>query len=250
MPTNLFMGDTEFPKFKEGQSSDEKIDAILDYLRLMQEQLRYTLAHVGDSNINTNDISGLIKTVNKPVITVVEDSEKKMHSEISQMADSIKLSVDKDGEEISITLSVGEDGKSTITLRGLVTFTALEEEGSTVINGGNITTGTITGITINGCHFNCNNDGSGALNFIDKYSDNSVMASMYFTESDTLNNMLVIATDDNDYGRNNHIIIQSHQDIILRARRIRLITDESPDGKNDGIGNAGPGVYANGNKIG
>lgn len=244
MPTNLFMGDTEFPKFKEGQSSDEKIDAILDYLRLMQEQLRYTLAHVGDSNINTNDISGLIKTVNKPVITVVEDSEKKMHSEISQMADSIKLSVDNDGEEISITLSVGEDGKSTITLSGLVTFTALEEEGSTVINGGNITTGTITGITINGCQVNCKSDGAGSLNFVDTTINNGegdTVASMYLKNESSTDNVLILATAEGDYGKNNHILIHSYHDLVLRARRIRLITEGGGDDE---------GVYVNGNKIG
>ena len=232
MPTNLFMGDTEFPKFKEGQSSDEKIDAILDYLRLMQEQLRYTLAHVGDSNINTGDISGLIKTVNKPVITVVEDSEKKMHSEISQMADSIKLSVDNDGEEISITLSVGEDEKSTITLRGLVTFTALEEEGSTVINGGNITTGTINGIVINGCRINCMEDGAGSLNFIDTTHNNgegATVASIYLESEGTTDNVFAIRTADGSYGKNNNIEISSFG-------QIRLIALD--------------GVYVNGTKIG
>lgn len=232
MPTNLFMGDTEFPKFKEGQSSDEKIDAILDYLRLMQEQLRYTLAHVGDSNINTGDISGLIKTVNKPVITVVEDSEKKLHSEISQMADSIKLSVDNVGEEISITLSVGEDGKSTITLRGLVTFTALEEAGSTVINGGNITTGTINGIVINGCQINCMEDGAGSLNFIDTTFNNgegATVASIYLESEGTTDNVFAIRTADGSYGKNNNIEISS-------SGQIRLIALD--------------GVYVNGTKIG
>lgn len=59
---------------------------------------------------------------------------------IDQKFDAIKLSVNVNGKEISLTLN-GETQK--INLAGYVTFTNLTVAGETVINGANIQTGTI-----------------------------------------------------------------------------------------------------------
>lgn len=289
MPSNLFMADTEFPQFKDGQSVDEKFNIILDYLHLMSEQFRYTLSNIGDGNINKSDIADLIKTVSTPVITVVEDRDKQIYSkleqtekslnatvqdynenvssaviqmsnalrlqiedvkgnvsEISQNIDSISLSVVEGTEKVYITLSIGEDEKTgEIDMGGLVTFTSLEDDDDvTVINGAEINTGTVNGVTINGSQINCKNDNSGVLNFIDTTLNNGkgeTVASVYMKKVSKTDNTLIIATANGNYGKNNHILIHSDSDIILRGRRIRMITEGGEDDE---------GVYINGTKIG
>lgn len=83
--------------------------------------------------------------------TDLVDLERTLRSEIEQTAESIKLEVTggEPGSTASIKLSVGEgDDKKeytgTIDMKGLVTFSNLANaDGTTVINGSNITTGQI-----------------------------------------------------------------------------------------------------------
>ena len=98
--------------------------------------------------------SNQIKSVVEKQETIEIDMdtlERDMRSEIKQTADSIKLEVTggEPGSTASIKLSVGEgDDKKeytgTIDMKGLVTFSNLANaDGTTVINGSNITTGQI-----------------------------------------------------------------------------------------------------------
>lgn len=74
------------------------------------------------------------------------------YSTISQKVDSIKMEVTNGDDSASIQLVV--DGKNQgapvkIEMTGLVTITDLKTKGSTVINGSNITTGTISANRLN-----------------------------------------------------------------------------------------------------
>ena len=106
------------------------------------------------------EVRDSIRTVGKAAQQAqksAEQAEEYARSQILQLSNSIKLEVTNDttGKKAVIKLSVpvGESGETaeytgTIDLTGMVTFTNLEEEGATVINGGNIKTGTIHADTV------------------------------------------------------------------------------------------------------
>lgn len=76
----------------------------------------------------------------------VEDVDKGVDTKIQQFANTLTLSAGSiSGGKVSITLKAGDKNTSaSIDVSGLVTFTDLKNKGSTVINGSNITTGTIS----------------------------------------------------------------------------------------------------------
>lgn len=246
MPSNLFMSDVSFPKFEKGQSSEEKFNMILNYLHMMQEQLRYALGNVGVNNFNEAEIDSLGRIINQPVILRLEDTDGKLinldatveglivkvkdeaeerESSISQLADSIKLEVkNSDGEPASITLRVDGEKKGSVDLTGLVTFRSLSDPDSdTEIDGGHIKTGTITGVTLNGCHINCFTDtnisGSSSVGDISFYDEGTYgtpkVCCIKFINVDTLNNELLIETDDSAAGRNYNIRLKSAGKLYL-----------------------------------
>ena len=57
MPSNFLYIDTNFPTFTGEESSEEQIDSMLNYLRILVEQLRYTLNNLDMTNFNTKAIS-------------------------------------------------------------------------------------------------------------------------------------------------------------------------------------------------
>ena len=59
MPSNMLNNDTMFPTFTEEQSSGEKIDLILNYLRMLVEQLRYSTYNLGVDNFNDAELNEL-----------------------------------------------------------------------------------------------------------------------------------------------------------------------------------------------
>ena len=96
----------------------------------------------------TNEVAGLESKITQTADSItssVEDKIKETKSEIKQTTDSISLQVDSQGELVA-QLVLDVDG---INARGYVTFTDLAGSGTTVINGDNITTGTINADRIN-----------------------------------------------------------------------------------------------------
>lgn len=86
----------------------------------------------------------------------IEDVESGLSSRITQLVDSITVSVTNGEKEASITLHI-QDGETSydvisdkINFKGLVSFENLENDGETTINGGNITTGKINCDLLNG----------------------------------------------------------------------------------------------------
>ena len=97
----------------------------------------------------------ITSTVSKTYTTKTETNE--LSTRIKQTAHSIELTTTDNETSAGITIKLkNEDGtqidskSANITMTGLVKFTDLSTSGSTVINGANITTGTITGRTITG----------------------------------------------------------------------------------------------------
>lgn len=93
-------------------------------------------------------INGDISTIDQRVdsITLTVQSQGNQISTIEQKVNSIRLSVSNGADSSTITLTVNGVAVSSqnITFSGVVTFTDLAGNGTTVINGNNITTGTIS----------------------------------------------------------------------------------------------------------
>lgn len=170
MPGNLLSADIAFPTFTAGQSADEKLSVVTNYLYMLLEQLRYTMANLGAGNFNDTELAEIGETITKPLSIKLEDAEGNISaltiradqltsrmedaegniSSIDQYAKSITLSVSNGDTYSSIQLKAGSTviSSQTIYMNGLVTFTGLAD-GTTTINGGCIKTGTIDAQRIN-----------------------------------------------------------------------------------------------------
>lgn len=236
MPSNILTTDTSFPRLTEEQSTDEKFGVVTNYLYMLLEQLRYSMANLGRENFNDAEFDSIANTITEPVFIRIEDVEgnvsslqvtaqqltarmedaegnisslqltaKSLTSRITdaegnistlqQTSNSLMARVqdaegnisslqltaqslttriaNAEGEvssltqtvnSITLTVSNGEYSSTirllmngiimssrTIQFTGMVTFADLEGSGTTIINGDNIQTGTISAIDIYGC---------------------------------------------------------------------------------------------------
>lgn len=217
MPSNILNTDVMFPQLTGGKSTEQTIYEVLNYLYMLREQLRYSLANLGIENINPTSFEEIANIITEPVYLQLKDEEGNMASLIAEVdslssrltdtegnvsslvqtttslstrmtdaegnigtlqvtATSLQTSVSSLDGEVSqitqtvngLTLSVTNGDESselrlmsgsaqlssaTIEITGMVTFYDLSHaSGETVINGGNVSTGTISAINIEGCN--------------------------------------------------------------------------------------------------
>lgn len=152
MPSNLLTVDTAFPDLS-GKSYKEQIPILTNYLYMLLEQLRYTLANLGVSNFNEAELSGLSKTLTGPLTIRVENLEG-TYSEIQQEVDSVTITVvDLSGQFSQVKQDV--DGLQ-ITTSG----------GTSFISGDKVKSGTIEGSVIE-CTLNSSQgESNGELRFL------------------------------------------------------------------------------------
>lgn len=215
MPSNILTTDTSFPQLTEEQSTDEKFGVITNYLYMLLEQLRYSMANLGRENFNDAEFDSIANIITEPVYIQLESVEGDVASlqltaqsltsritdaegnisTLQQTSNSLLARVqdaegnisslqltaqslttritNAEGEvssltqtvnSITLTVSNGEYSSTirllmngivmssrTIQFSGMVTFSDLEGSGTTIINGDNIQTGTISAINISGC---------------------------------------------------------------------------------------------------
>lgn len=161
MPNALMMADSNFPRFTGGESTEQKINTIQNYLFRLTEQLRWSYANIGKENFNETAFQLISEEIQGPVIKRYESLDLKVVS----------------GEGNTASVQITGDGLKTeariIEFKGLVSFKDLKTEGSTIISGSNIKTGiiksikmdsneitggTITGTNIFGANFYCTMD--------------------------------------------------------------------------------------------
>lgn len=169
MPGNFLTADTSFAQWDEGKNTEEKLQQMTSYLYMLLEQLRYTLANLGKENINEAEFKSIAEIITQPVYVRLEGDEGQISallltaegltsritdaegnlSALTQTVNGMTLSVTNGEASSTIRLSANGVTISSARIRftGVVTFDDLEESGSTVINGDNITTGTIEGRT-------------------------------------------------------------------------------------------------------
>lgn len=85
MPGNLLSADTSFPTFTPEQTNEQKLDVVTNYLYMLLEQLRYTLANLGAGNFNETELNEIGLKITQPIYVDLEnaagalsDSEKTM----------------------------------------------------------------------------------------------------------------------------------------------------------------------------
>lgn len=75
MPSNLLNTDVMFPQLLSGQSTDERLYSVLNYLYMLREQLAYSLSNLGVENINPGSLNQLANIITEPVYVRLEDTE-------------------------------------------------------------------------------------------------------------------------------------------------------------------------------
>ena len=170
MPSNLLNADTGFPDLMGNQSTDEKFRMVSDYLYMLLEQLRYSMANLGAGNFNDAELDAIGKTITAPIYIDLENAAGAIHelritadqltsrmedaegniSSIEQYARSITLEVSNG--ETSSSIKLLADGvavsSQVIVMDGLVAFKGLED-GTTIVNGAGIQAGTIDAEDLN-----------------------------------------------------------------------------------------------------
>lgn len=174
MPGNILSADRNFPNLSAEQSDSEKINVIQNYLYMLLEQLRYTMANLGVQNFNEKEFEDIQEIITEPVYAQIKDTDGNVAalqlqaqgltvrvqdaegniSSLTQTVQGMRLQVSNGESSSTITLTANGAAISSQLIRftGMVTFQDLEGSGTTIINGDNISTGTISAIDIDGCY--------------------------------------------------------------------------------------------------
>ena len=123
---------------------------ILEYLFQLTKQLRYTLNNLGEENLS-DELNSTIHEASRSAVSVeriIRNVEGSV-SMIQQTANSIKLEVATKVDENEIISKINQTSESILiqanrlNLSGYVTINSLKAGGTTTIDGGRITTGTV-----------------------------------------------------------------------------------------------------------
>lgn len=134
-------------------SIDIKLDSITSQITGLNGQVSTIQQTVGSITTQITGINGEISSLEQTATslqTQIRNAQGDISS-IEQYVDSITLSVTNGSDSSTIQLKAGSTtiSSANITFNGMVTFNDLSTAGSTVINGANITTGTISADRIN-----------------------------------------------------------------------------------------------------
>ena len=177
MPGDILNADIGFPHFTGGETTEDKIGQISNYLYMLLEQLRYNFGNIGPENFTESSITELTKIIEKPLMVTVKDlltitaddghggttkivldgpmiqtlvrqeSEDAAQTAITQTAQAISFDLQDDENNqthLVMTYAGTTIDSPVLNINGYVTFTNLSTAaGSTFINGANIQTGTI-----------------------------------------------------------------------------------------------------------
>lgn len=73
MPSNMLTTDTSFPQLTDKQTTDEKFSVLTNYLYMLLEQLRYSMANLGRENFNDTAFQDIANLITEPVYVQLED---------------------------------------------------------------------------------------------------------------------------------------------------------------------------------
>lgn len=115
MPGNILNADTGFPQFTGDESSDQKIDKVMNYLYMLLEQLRYSLNNLDADNFNDTGLQEIGEGIARPLQTSFENEFSKTSALIegisNEFGSQIRLltdwiGTDADGNLVSSAASI------------------------------------------------------------------------------------------------------------------------------------------------
>ena len=137
MPSNLLAADVLFPHLTEKQSTDEKFAVVTDYLYMLLEQLRYTLANLGEGNFNQAELENIGNVITEPVYVQLQGLEGQMAS-LSVTAEGIATRVsDVEGNISTLTQTSNAISARVQSAEGTITSLSATVSGMKleVVNG-------------------------------------------------------------------------------------------------------------------
>ena len=109
MPSSILSADAGFPTFTQGQSTEQKISVITNYLYMLLEQLRYSLNNISVSNFNEAELN----SITDPIYQAVSDTNGNL-SELRQQADEISTRVEDNAGNISSLVQRADTIETTV----------------------------------------------------------------------------------------------------------------------------------------
>lgn len=100
MPTSFLAADTNFPRLTEDVPVNERLGRIENYLYMLLEELRYTLANLGEENFNEQTLKELGDTLTGPISRTVTDLAGNV-STLEQTAASLTSTVSSLSGDVS-----------------------------------------------------------------------------------------------------------------------------------------------------
>lgn len=141
MPTNFLSADTNFPRLTADEPVEKRLQQIRDYLYMLLEELRYTLANLGEENFNEQALLQMGETMTGPLKSVVTDLAGNVSS-LEQTATSITARLDDvDGHNTTIeafatgitsTVSDMNDNLTSVTQTATELTTTVEAQGGRI----------------------------------------------------------------------------------------------------------------------
>lgn len=123
MPGNILNADTGFPQFTGDESSDAKIDKVMNYLYMLLEQLRYSLSNLDADNFNDAGLREIGEGIARPLQTRFENEFSKTSALIEEISNEfgsqIRLLTEWKGtasESISSLTQKADANAASITL--------------------------------------------------------------------------------------------------------------------------------------
>ncbi len=121
MPSNFLTADTSFPHLTEEQSTDEKFRVMTDYLFMLLEQLRYTLANLGEENFNGASLDALGMRITEPIYVDLKNAAGEMAA-VKLTAEGINTRVQSlEGNYTTLTQTVNGFSSQVGTVEGQYT---------------------------------------------------------------------------------------------------------------------------------
>ena len=141
---------------KNTNSMRETLANVQNRTSTLERNADHLLAQFNDLDENTSSQLEMTASQIQAEVTARLNSEAEMSTRISQSAHSIVLTASGGDQSVGLTIQLYEEngnvidtssGNANITVTGFVSFFDLANAGSTSINGANVNTGTITGVT-------------------------------------------------------------------------------------------------------
>lgn len=147
MASNFLFIDTHFPTFSGGENTREIVDSMLNYLKMLTEQLRYTMNNLDATNFNE---SGLKEIQTDTTAGISEEIQR-----LAQTVNDLNNSVNSlNGTVRGISQDLGDLSRSVeemqTTLAKLIAAVAVDPDGNIAIGREDVDVAITGNVTING----------------------------------------------------------------------------------------------------